>query len=70
MLHAPIPAAEAASLPLGSSAPPAASILAAAERILSHLEQGSTVDAAMLRSAMDDAFGASDTRRVGLESRL
>jgi hypothetical protein len=61
MLHAPIPAAEAASLPLGSSAPPAASILAAAERILSHLEQGSTVDAAMLRSAMDDAFGASDT---------
>lgn len=60
MLHAPIPAAEAASLPLVPSAPPAAAILAAAERVLSHLEQGRAVDAAMLRSAMEDAFGASD----------
>ena len=43
MLHAPIPAAEAASLPLGSSTPPAASILAAAERILA-LTEGLTED--------------------------
>ena len=60
MLHAPIPAAPAASLQLGSSASPAAAILAAAERILSHLEQGRAVDAPMLRSAMEAAFGASD----------
>ena len=60
MLHDPLPAAHAASLPLVPHTPPAASILAAAERILSHLEQGRTVDAAMLRSAMEDAFGASD----------
>jgi hypothetical protein len=60
MLHAPIPAAEAASLPLAPSAPPAAAILAAAEHIFSHLEQGHTVDAAMLRGAMECAFNASD----------
>jgi len=60
MLHAPIPAAKAISLPLAPDAPPAAAILAAAGHLLPHLEQGSTIDAAILRSAMEQAFGASD----------
>ena len=60
MLHAPIPAAEAASPSLAPPAPPAAAILAAADHILSHLEQGRTVDATVLRGAMEAAFGASD----------
>ncbi|WP_334147118.1 strawberry notch family protein [Hyphomicrobium sp.] len=61
MLHAPISAvASAASLPLAPRTPPATAILAAAENLLSHLEQGHQVDAAMLRAAMETAFGASD----------
>jgi predicted RNA methylase len=61
MLHAPIPeAAPAASLPLAPDTPPAAAVLAAAERLLPHLEQGRPVNAATLRSAMEQAFGASD----------
>ena len=62
MLHAPIQEpASAASLPLASHAPPAAAILAAAEYLLPHLEQGRPIDAAILRSVMEQAFGASDT---------
>lgn len=61
MLHAPVPrAAPAASLPLAPDAPPAAAILAAAGYLLPHLEQGRVIDAAILRSAMEQAFGASD----------
>ncbi|OJY73602.1 MAG: methylase [Rhodospirillales bacterium 70-18] len=61
MLHTPIPgAAPAASLPLAPDAPPAAAILAAAGHLLPHLEQGLPVDAAILRAAMEQAFGASD----------
>ncbi|HEV7786379.1 MAG TPA: class I SAM-dependent methyltransferase, partial [Thermoanaerobaculia bacterium] len=61
MLHAPIPAAvAAASLPLTLDIPPAAAVLAAAGNLLPHLEQGRPVDAATLRSAMQQAFGASD----------
>ena len=48
----------AAPLPLASGT--AASIRAAAEQILPHIEQGRRVDAAVLRAAMEDAFGASD----------
>ena len=62
MLHAPIQEpASAASLPLASHAPPAAAILAAADYLLPHLEQGRPIDAATLRSVMEQAFGASDT---------
>lgn len=62
MLHAPISgAASAASLPLAADASPAAAILAAAGHLLPHLEQGRAIDAAILRSAMEGAFGASDT---------
>ncbi|RBP78316.1 strawberry notch-like protein [Rhodobacter sp. 140A] len=39
---------------------PAPAILAAAHLLLSHLERGQRVDAAILRSAMETAFGASD----------
>src|SRR3954470_13872818 len=61
MLHAPIPpAVPAASLPLALDVPPAAAVLAAAAHLLPHLEQGRPVDAATLRSAMQQAFGASD----------
>ena len=61
MLHASIPAAApAAPLAPTPGLPPATAILAAAERLLPHLEQGHAVDAAVLRSAMEQAFGASD----------
>ena len=60
MLHTPIPAAKAPSLPLAPDAPPAAAILAAAGHLLPDLEQGRAIDAAILRSAMEQAFGASD----------
>ncbi len=52
-------AAEAAA-PLPAAASSAAAILAAAERLLPHLEQGRRIHAAMLRAAMEAAFGASD----------
>ncbi len=61
MLHTPVSgAAPAAPLPLVLDAPPAAAILAAAGHLLPHLEQGRTIDAAILRAAMEQAFGASD----------
>ncbi len=52
----PVAAAPAASLPLA----PASGILAAAELLLPHLERGEQIDAAILRRAMETAFGASD----------
>ncbi|KLK91937.1 methylase [Microvirga vignae] len=48
-------------LPLAGRTPPASAVLATAERLLSHLEQGRPVDAAILRSAMEAAFDASDS---------
>jgi predicted RNA methylase len=56
----PIAAREAASRSRLCERDPAAAILGAAERLLPHLERGERVDAAMLRSAMEAAFGASD----------
>ncbi|WP_068074319.1 strawberry notch family protein [Novosphingobium lentum] len=53
-------AVPAAPSPLAASPVPAA-ILAAAHRLLPHLEHGQPVDAATLRRAMEAAFGASDT---------
>lgn len=49
------PAADPAA-PLG----PAPAILAAANLLLPHLERGQRVDTAILRTAMETAFGASD----------
>ncbi|MEH3099686.1 strawberry notch family protein [Sphingomonas adhaesiva] len=55
----PVPGLPAALIPLGRD--PAAAILAAANLLLPHLERGATVDIAMLRAAMETAFGASDS---------
>jgi len=51
----------AATLTLGATPEPAAAIFAAAGLLLPHLERGERVDAAVLRAAMETAFGASDT---------
>ncbi|WMT88354.1 strawberry notch family protein [Pelagibacterium sp. 26DY04] len=61
MLQAQLPpAAEAASLPLALKTPRAMAILSAAEHLQPLLAQGRPVDAATLRSAMEQAFGSSD----------
>ena len=57
----PITACVAASRSRLSERDSAAAILTAAERLLPHLERGERVDAAMLRGAMEAAFGNSDT---------
>ena len=57
----PIAGEPAATSPLASSANPAAAILAAANLLLPHLERGVRIDAATLRTALETAFGASDT---------
>ncbi|MGQ3278656.1 MAG: strawberry notch-like NTP hydrolase domain-containing protein [Shinella sp.] len=44
--------------------PRASPILAVAHQLLDHLERGQRVDAAILRAAMEAAFGASDTSGV------
>ncbi|WP_407186848.1 strawberry notch-like NTP hydrolase domain-containing protein [Bradyrhizobium centrosematis] len=54
-------AAEQAAPIASVCAPDGASvIIAAAEQLLPHLERGQRVDAAILRNAMETAFGASD----------
>jgi predicted RNA methylase len=55
-----IAAAEAVPLPLGHAPDAASAILAAAEQLLPHLERGERIDAAILRTSMESAFGASD----------
>ncbi|WP_413204983.1 strawberry notch-like NTP hydrolase domain-containing protein [Rhodospirillum sp. A1_3_36] len=60
MISASATATAAATLPLDSNPEPAAAILAAAGLLLSHLERGERVDGAVLRAAMETAFGASD----------
>ena len=51
-----VTAASAAPLPRA----PSAAILAAANVLLTHLQRGNQIDAAILRRAMETAFGASD----------
>ena len=51
----------AGTLPLASGQESSAAIFAAAGLLLPHLERGERVDAATLRAAMENAFGASDT---------
>ena len=50
-----------APLPLATLRDPASAIAEAAARLLPHLERGLRIDAAMLRGAMEAAFGASDS---------
>ncbi|WP_088347322.1 MULTISPECIES: strawberry notch family protein [Rhodomicrobium] len=58
--HSPRATADVASLSSVPVIDPAPAILAAARQILPHLEHGQRVDAPILRSAMEAAFGASD----------
>jgi len=58
--HSPISADQAAPLPPVPHPDTAGAIIAAAERLLPHLERGQRVDATILRTAMETAFGASD----------
>ncbi|MDU0957885.1 MAG: hypothetical protein E7A86_22345, partial [Bradyrhizobium sp.] len=52
----------AAALPTAADQPTdAAAIHAAALLLLPHIERGERIDAAVLRTAMETAFGASDT---------
>jgi predicted RNA methylase len=50
----------ATSLPLVPTADPAAGIAEAARLLLPHLERGQRIDAGVLRTAMETAFGATD----------
>jgi predicted RNA methylase len=52
----PVAATSATPLPFG----PSSGILAAAHRLLPHLERGEPIDTALLRHAMETAFGVSD----------
>ncbi len=60
MIPATAAAQAAAALPLDHETETAASVFAAAGLLLPHLERGQRVDAAILRAAMEAAFGASD----------
>ena len=50
-----------AASPVRATADPASAILEGARQLLHHLESGRRVDAAILRAALETAFGASDT---------
>jgi len=56
----PIAADEAAPISPVRTSQGASVIIAAAEQLLPHLEHGRRIDAAILRAAMEVAFGASD----------
>src|SRR5450755_1002861 len=63
MTSTSIPVAADAAAPLPSASGPvtkAAAIARAALDLLSHLERGQRIDAPVLRTAMENAFGASD----------
>jgi hypothetical protein len=61
MISTSVATSVAAPLPLVSNPDPSAAIFAAAGLLLPHLERGQRIDAAMLRQAMESAFGASDS---------
>ena len=54
-------ACEAAPRPLAAGRDAPAALFAAARDLLAHIETGRRIDAAVLRTAMESAFGASDT---------
>ncbi|MGH7120711.1 MAG: methylase, partial [Acetobacteraceae bacterium] len=60
----PITADQAAPLPPAHHSDTPGAILAAAQQLLPHLERGQRIDAAILRAAMETAFGASDASGV------
>jgi len=60
-VNAPFPVTDTLSAaPLAAPFAPVAAVRAAALLILPHIERGQRVDAAILRGAMESAFGASD----------
>nr|WP_010398893.1 hypothetical protein [Paracoccus sp. TRP] len=61
MISASAAASVAGPLPLVPDSHAATSVFSAAALLLPHLERGQRIDAATLRSAMETAFGASDT---------
>ncbi|MBB3811569.1 strawberry notch-like NTP hydrolase domain-containing protein [Pseudochelatococcus contaminans] len=60
MISTPAVASATAPLSLVPDSDIPAAVFAAAQLLLPHIERGQRVDAAMLRSAMESAFGASD----------
>ena len=61
IIPASVTAIAAAPLPVTPASPnKAAAIASAAQHLLLHLERGQCVDAPILRTAMENAFGASD----------
>jgi predicted RNA methylase len=60
----PIAADQAALLPPTRHSDTPRAIFAAAQQLLPHLERGQRIDAAILRAAMETAFGASDASGV------
>ncbi len=60
MISASVAVSATAPLPLVSDTDVSAAIFAAAGLLLPHIERGQRVDAAILRQAMETAFGASD----------
>jgi predicted RNA methylase len=60
MSHSSVSAVAIAAAPIHLAADPAAPIVQAARLLLSHLEHGRRIDAAMLRAAMESAFSATD----------
>ena len=61
MTESLVGAASAAPLSMRATAVAASAVVRAARQLLSDLERGRRIDAALLRSAMEAAFGASDT---------
>ncbi len=60
-MQSPVAGSLAAPLPLAPSlADPTTAVLIAANRLLAIIERGERIDAAILRGAMEAAFGASD----------
>jgi len=60
MSHFSASAVAVAAAPARAVSNPAAAIVVAAQLLLPYLESGRRIDAAMLRAAMETAFGASD----------
>lgn len=60
MSHSSASESAIAAAPVRAGADPASAIVEAARLLLPHLESGRRIDAAMLRAAMESAFGASD----------
>ena len=66
----PLRAAAPHSEPVESAAPSATAIIAAATLLLPTIERGHSIDARILRTAMETAFGGSDADGIGTGKSL